>query len=152
MKRKINGEHPVLSHFQERPKLFYSMCICVHVLAAKSLQSCLTLSDPMDCSPPGSSILGIFWATVLEWGAIAFSRACAQSYPTLCDPMDCSPPCSSIYGIFQAIILEWIAISHSNFYSISITNFFTIQLECHLFSITKCVTTILHKLPVLAGS
>ena len=36
-------------------------------------QSCLTLSDPMDCSLPGSSINGIFWATVLEWGAIAFS-------------------------------------------------------------------------------
>ena len=33
-----------------------------------------TLSDPMDCSPPGSSIHGIFHATVLEWGAIAFSR------------------------------------------------------------------------------
>ena len=36
-------------------------------------QSCLTLSDPMDCSPPGSFIHGIFRATVLEWGAIAFS-------------------------------------------------------------------------------
>ena len=36
-------------------------------------QSCLTLSDPMDCSPPGSSIHGIFQARVLEWGAIAFS-------------------------------------------------------------------------------
>ena len=36
-------------------------------------QSCLTLSDPMDCSLPGSSIHGIFWATVLEWGATAFS-------------------------------------------------------------------------------
>ena len=34
-------------------------------------QSCLTLSDPMDCSPPGSSVHGIFQATVLEWGAIA---------------------------------------------------------------------------------
>ena len=41
--------------------------------AAVSLQSCLTLCDPMDCSLPGSSILGIFQATVLEWGAIAFS-------------------------------------------------------------------------------
>ena len=41
--------------------------------AAKSLQSCLTLSDPMDCSPPGSSVHGIFQARVLEWGAIAFS-------------------------------------------------------------------------------
>ena len=37
-------------------------------------QSCPTLSDPMDCSPPGSSIHGIFQARVLEWGAIAFSR------------------------------------------------------------------------------
>ena len=36
-------------------------------------QSCLTLSDPMDCSLPGSSIHGIFQARVLEWGAIAFS-------------------------------------------------------------------------------
>ena len=38
-------------------------------------QSCLTLSDPMDCSPPDSSIHGIFQARVLEWGAIAFSGA-----------------------------------------------------------------------------
>ena len=36
-------------------------------------QSCLTLSDPMDYSLPGSSVYGIFQATVLEWGAIAFS-------------------------------------------------------------------------------
>ena len=42
--------------------------------AAKSLQSCPTLSDLMDCSLPGSSVHGIFQATVLEWGAIAFSR------------------------------------------------------------------------------
>ena len=37
-------------------------------------QSCLTLSDPMDGSPPGSSIHGIFQARVLEWVAIAFSE------------------------------------------------------------------------------
>ena len=36
-------------------------------------QSCLTLSDPMDCSLPGSSVHGIFQARVLEWGAIVFS-------------------------------------------------------------------------------
>ena len=36
-------------------------------------QSCLTLSDPMDCSLPGSSVHGIFQARALEWGAIAFS-------------------------------------------------------------------------------
>ena len=38
-------------------------------------QSCLTLSDPMDFSLPGSSVHGIFQARVLEWGAIAFSIA-----------------------------------------------------------------------------
>ena len=38
-------------------------------------QSCPTLSDPMDCSPPGSSIHGIFQARVLEWVAIAFSTS-----------------------------------------------------------------------------
>ena len=37
-------------------------------------QSCPTLSDPMDCSLPGSSIHGIFQARVLEWGATAFSN------------------------------------------------------------------------------
>ena len=38
-------------------------------------QSCLTLSDPMDCRPPGSSVHGIFQARVLQWVAIAFSIA-----------------------------------------------------------------------------
>ena len=56
--------------------------------AAKSLQSCPTLRDPMDCSLPGSSIHGIFQARVLEWGAIAFSRWGAScpitSRATLC--------------------------------------------------------------------
>ena len=37
-------------------------------------QSCPTLRDPMDCSPPGSSIHGTFQARVLQWGAIAFSE------------------------------------------------------------------------------
>ena len=42
------------------------------------IQSCLTLSDPMDCSLPGSSIHGILQARVLEWGAIAFSEKESQ--------------------------------------------------------------------------
>ena len=49
--------------------------------AAKSLQSCPTLSHPMDCSLPGSSVRGIFQARVLEWGAIAFSAS--QTCPHL---------------------------------------------------------------------
>ena len=43
-------------------------------------QSCPTLSDPMDCSPPGSSVHGIFQARVLEWGAIAFSGLVVYQY------------------------------------------------------------------------
>ena len=42
--------------------------------AAKLLQSCLTLCDPIDGSPPGSPIPGILQAGILEWGAIAFSE------------------------------------------------------------------------------
>ena len=54
----------------------------------KSLQSCPTLSDPMDCSLPGSSVHGIFQARVLEWSAITFSwpAQSLQTRPTLCDP------------------------------------------------------------------
>ena len=37
-------------------------------------QSCATLSDPMDCGPPGSSAYGIFQARVLEWGAITYTN------------------------------------------------------------------------------
>ena len=88
-------------------------------------QSCLTLSDPMDCSLLGSSTHGIFQARVLEWGAIAFSaksHAAAaaaaakslQSCPTLCDPIDGSSPGSPIPGTLQARTLEWVAISFSN--------------------------------------
>ena len=44
-------------------------------------QSCPTLSDPMDCSPPGSSVHGIFQARVLEWGAIAFSDKIVDQEP-----------------------------------------------------------------------
>ena len=81
---------------------------CMEVKSESEVtQSCLTLSDLMDCSLPGSSVHGIFQAKVLEWGAIetvwdyyyyyfAFSSlqfsSVVQSYPTLCDPMNCSTP------------------------------------------------------------
>ena len=43
-------------------------------------QLCPTLSDPMDCSPPGSSVHGIFQERVLEWGAIAFSLVGVKTF------------------------------------------------------------------------
>ena len=50
---------------------------CMKALKSESevAQSCPTLRDPMDCSPPGTSAHGIFQARVLEWGAIAFSNS-----------------------------------------------------------------------------
>ena len=87
------------------------------------VQSCRTLSDPMDCSLPGSSIRVMFQAGVLERGATAFSNGkdaaaaaakSLQSCPTLCDPTDGSPPGFPIPGILQARTLEWVAISFSN--------------------------------------
>ena len=72
--------------------------------AAKSLQSCPTMCNPRDSSPPGSPIPGILQARTLEWVAISFSNVCMhaeslQLCPTLCDPMYSSPPGSSDHGI-----------------------------------------------------
>ena len=53
-------------------------CACMH---AKSLQSCLTLCNSMDCSQLGSSVHGIFQARILEWVAMPFSRKwCARHF------------------------------------------------------------------------
>ena len=90
----------------------------LHAAAAKQLQSCPTLWDPIDGSPPGSSVRGILQARTLEWVALSFSKAymhakSLQSCPTLCDPMDSSAPGSLVHRIFQARILEWVVISFS---------------------------------------
>ena len=88
--------------------------------AAKSLQSCPILCDPIDGGPPGSRIPWILQARTLEWVAISFSNAWkwkvkvkSLSRPTLSHPMDCSLPGSSVHGIFQARVLEWGAIAFS---------------------------------------
>ena len=81
------------------------MSVCIYAAAAaKSLQSYPTLCDPIDGSPPGSSIPGILQARILEWVAIPFSNACMhakslQSCLTLYDPMDSCPPGSSVHRI-----------------------------------------------------
>ena len=90
---------------------------------AKLLQSCLTLCDPIDGSPPDSAGPGILQARTLEWVVISFSNAwkwkvkseneVTESCPTLSDSMDCSLPGFSVHGIFQARVLEWGAIAFS---------------------------------------
>ena len=84
----------------------------VAAAAAKLLQSCPTLCDPIDGSPPGSPVPGILQARILEW--VAAVAKSLQSCPTLCDPIDGSPPGSAVPGILQARTLEWVAISFSN--------------------------------------
>ena len=62
--------------------LLYLLCnTAAAAVAAKSLQSCPTLCDPIDCSLPGSPIHGIIQARVLEWGAIAFSDSVNTRVP-----------------------------------------------------------------------
>ena len=57
-------------------------------------QSYPTLSDPMDCSPPEFSIHGILQASVLEWGAIAFSESILGGSKRKIDPTDVRPKAS----------------------------------------------------------
>ena len=83
---------------------------------AKSLQSCLTLCNPIDGSP-------LQWAGVdchflLQCMKVKSEREVTHSCPTLSNPMDCSPPGSSVHGVFQARVLEWgaIAFSEKNIY------------------------------------
>ena len=88
--------------------------------AAKLLQLCPTLCDPIDCSPPGSAIPGILQARtrvgchfLLQCMKVKSESEVPQSCPTLSDPMDYSLPGSSIHGVFQARVLEWVAIAFS---------------------------------------
>ena len=64
-----NG-NPFQDSCLENPMSSLSSYLGIYFFQSEVAQSCLTLSDPMDCSPPGSSIHGIFQARVLEWGAI----------------------------------------------------------------------------------
>ena len=90
--------------------------------AAKLLQSCQTLCNPIDSSPLGSSVpgdspgknTGVGCHFLLQCIKVKSESEVAQSCPTLRHPMDCSLPGSSIHGIFQARILEWGAIAFSD--------------------------------------
>ena len=81
--------------------------------AAKLLQSCPTLCDPVDGSPllrrpwdsPGKNT-GVGCHFLLQHMKVKSESEVAQSCPTLCNPMDCSLPGSSTHGIFQARLLE----------------------------------------------
>ena len=113
-------------------------------------QLCPTVSDPMDCILPGSSVpwdftgksTGVSCHFLLHCMTVKSESEVAQSRPTPSDPMDCSLPGSSIHGIFQAPVLEWGAIAFSIvdpkeyqrlFQGVcEVKNIFTILLQHHL--------------------
>jgi len=123
----------------------------MNAATAKSLQSCLTLCDPIDVSPSGSPALG--FSRQEHWSGLAFpspmhesESEVDQSCPTLSDPMDCSPPGSPIHGIFQARGLEWGAIAFSNIYVytcryvyLSVSIFYAIHLSVYLSISFVCI-------------
>ena len=117
--------HPSVLTLME--KLLLKMCGSV-TAAAKSLQSCLTLCDPINGSPPGSrpwdspgKNTGVGCHFFLQCMKVKSESEVAQSCPTLSDPMDCSHgllslSClrdNSVHGISQARVLEWGAVASS---------------------------------------
>ena len=114
---------------REKAHLFKEMVLCMENLLiliwllhdlplAKLLQSCPTLCDPIDSSPPGFLSLG--FSRQEHWGGLTFPSPMHESekwkesrsvVSDSSDPMDCSPPGSSVHGIFQARVLEWGAIA-----------------------------------------
>ena len=88
--------------------MYYNERKIAAAAAAKSLQSCPTLCDPIDGSPPGSSVPGILQARILEWVAISFSNAgmhveLLQLCPTLCNPMDSELSSKEVLVLAQEI-------------------------------------------------
>ena len=129
-KKKINK--PKKKKIEYSLVLFYNTIATIHIsvciwrkprgiYAAKLLQSCPTLCDPIDGGPLGSPVPGILQARTLEWVAISFSNAWKWKVKVkslsrvrlFSTPMVCSLPGSSVHGIFQARVLEWGAIAFS---------------------------------------
>ena len=107
--------------------------------AAKSCQSCLTLCNPIDGSPPGSrpwdspgKNTGVGCHFLLQGMKVKSESEVAQLCPTRLDPMDCSLPGSSVHGISQARALEWGAIAFSRFQpNHLLTDFLLMFCSCH---------------------
>ena len=94
--------------------------------AAKSLQSCPTLCNPRNGSPPGSPVPGILQARTLEWVAISFSNAGkwrvkvkSLNRVQLSESMDCSPPGSSVHRIFpgKSTGASWLNINNTKLWT-----------------------------------
>ena len=123
----------------------------MHAAAAKLLQSCPTLCDPigqptrLPCpwDSPGKNT-GVGCHFLLQCMKVKSESEVAQLCPVLSDPMDCSPPGSSVHGILQARVLEWGAIAFSqkvpgdtlnvNFYTREIKKMIIAKVLLHYFN------------------
>ena len=90
------------------------------------IQSCLTLWDPMDCSPPGSSVHGMSQTRILEWVAISFSRECSQprdrsgSHALQADSLPSEPPGKpQNTGVGSLSLLQGIFLTELSLYILS---------------------------------
>ena len=109
----------------EESKWWKATCNKLHIInielaaAAKSLQSCPTLCDPIDgrlprpWDSPGKNT-GVGCHFLLQRMKVKSESEVAQLCLTLSDPMDCSLLGSSVHGIFQTRVLEWVAIAFSD--------------------------------------
>ena len=121
------GSNPGLPHCRQ---VLYHLSFSA--AAAKSVQSCPTLCDPIGSSPPGSPCpwdspgknTGVGCHFLLQCMKVKSEREVAQSCLTLSNPMDCSLPGSSVCWIFQARVLEWGAIAFSEI--VQQTNFISL--------------------------
>ena len=68
------------THYEKK----YGVSLCCVCVCAQQLQLCPTLCDPVDCSPPASSVHGIFPARILEWVAMSSSRGSSQPRDQTC--------------------------------------------------------------------
>ena len=127
---------------------YSGLCVCVCVCtripqlpcpAAKSLQSCPTLCDPIDRAHQAPLSLGFSRQEHWSWLPFPFpmhESEVAQSCPTLSDPMDCSQLGSFVHVIFQAKVLEWGAIAFS-LHVLAIVNSAAVKTGVHMsFSVT----------------
>ena len=109
---------------------FVRVCVCT-----KSLQSCATLCNPMGCSRPGSSVHGVFQASILEWFALPSSRG--SSNPGIEPAVSLFPVLAGGFftssATWEALSTEYIRIMEKNFISLDISliyNFGLVFKQC----------------------
>ena len=112
--------------------------VFVPFAAARSLQLCLTLSDPMDCSLPGSSVHGISQARVLEWVAIAFSGLFCSPQASVTDTFGTTGLLllSFIFSSFQEILFSLPSFNENQVHFLSLSS---VSITRHLWENSWCI-------------